>query len=156
MRAPQVVIYERDSRLTGVLRELITARKWTLREARSPDSCLRALHAGGPAVVVLRIGKDVSRNLGLLERCSWLHPDCPAVVVGDGDSALFASLAWDLGARFVLPVAQAREQLPGVVGGLMDAAAQPPAPDARRRPKVSPEPKCTVTPPAEGETPKHG
>jgi hypothetical protein len=128
MRAPQVVVYdaERDSRLAELLRGVVALRRWALHTTRSADSCLRLLRGGGPGVVVVRGGPDLKTELGLLERCAWLYPDVPAVVVSDGENPPWAGLAWDLGARCVLPLAQARGQLPEVVAGLMEPAARPP------------------------------
>jgi DNA-binding NtrC family response regulator len=130
MRSPQVVIYEPESRLTGLLRAEAEARRWTLRTATSPDSCLRLLRQGGPSVVVVKAGADVKSAMELLERCTWLYPEAPAVLVSDGENPPLAGLAWDLGARYVLAVVDARERLPGVVAGVMEGAARRPAGDA--------------------------
>ncbi len=119
MRLPQIVVYEKDGRLKLQLEALAEQRRWALREARQPETCLGHLSQGGPAVVVIKVGRDLERELGLLERTAWLFPNATAVVVGDGDQPPWAGLAWDLGAAYVLFPPQPRERLPEIVAGLM-------------------------------------
>src|SRR5262245_40437328 len=123
MRYPQLLVYETDGRLAEALRELADERGWTLREPRRPESCLRLLRRGGPAVLTLKVGADPVPALGLLERVAWLVPDTATVVVGEADDPRLAGLAWDLGANYVLFRPQPRELLPAVVAGLMGPAA---------------------------------
>ena len=87
MRLPQIVVYEKDGRLKLQLEALAEQRRWALREARQPETCLRLLGRGGPAVLVIKAGRDLERELALLERAAWLYPDAPAVLVCDGDQA---------------------------------------------------------------------
>ncbi len=87
--------------------------------ARRPETCLRLLARGGPAVLVLKAGRDLERELALLERAVWLYPDAPVVLAADGDRPELAGLAWDLGAAYVLLPPQPRERLPEIVAGLM-------------------------------------
>ncbi|HYT88188.1 MAG TPA: hypothetical protein VEL76_05675 [Gemmataceae bacterium] len=124
MRRAQVVIYENDGRLTGLLRERATACGWWLREVHHAGACLRLLRRGG--VLVLKVGRDVERELTLLERATRLCPDAVAVLVGDADNPALAGLAWDLGARYVLFPPQPREHLPDIVSALMSPADSPP------------------------------
>jgi hypothetical protein len=121
MRHPQVLIHERDGRLAALLRAAVEARglRWPVREPRDLAGCLRLLQRGGPAVLVVRAGRDLERDLTLLERVVWLHPQTAAVFVGDAEHAALAGIAWDLGARYVLLPPQSRELLPDVVIGLM-------------------------------------
>jgi hypothetical protein len=124
MRHPQVLIHERDSRLATLLRTVIEARglRWPVREPRDLAGCLRLLQRGGPAVLIVRAGRDLERELTLLERIAWLHPETATVFVGDAEHTILAGLAWDLGARYVLLPPQSRELLPDVVIGLMGEA----------------------------------
>ena len=69
--------------------------------------------------MVIKAGRDLERELGLLERAAWLYPDVPAVLVCDGDQPELAGLAWDLGAAYVLLPPQPRERLAEIVAGLM-------------------------------------
>ena len=119
MRIPQIVVYEKDGRLKLQLAELAEQRRWALRETRQPDSCLAHLSQGGSAVVVIKAGRDLERELGLLERVVWLYPEAAVVIVGDGDRPHWAGAAWDLGAAYVLLPPQPPERLSEIVAGLM-------------------------------------
>jgi DNA-binding NarL/FixJ family response regulator len=124
MRHPQVLIHERDGRLATLLRGILETRRlrWPVREPRDLAGCLRLLQRGGPAVLIVRAGRDLERELTLLERIAWLHPDTATVFVGDAEHAALTGLAWDLGAHYVLLLPQSRELLPDVVIGLMGEA----------------------------------
>jgi DNA-binding response OmpR family regulator len=123
MRSPQVLIYDKDNRLSGWLREQLQDRKWTWREVRSPESCLRLLRHGGPNVVLLKLGEDLPAEMSLLDQLGRLYPETGTVLVSDLDNPWLTSLAWDLGARYVLSPPQPREQLAEIVAGLMSAAS---------------------------------
>ena len=119
MRLPRIVVYEKDGRLKLQLEALAERRRWALREARQAETCLRLLQPGGPAVLIVKAGRDLECEMGLLERAAWLYPDAPAVLVGDGDRPELAALAWDLGAAYVLLPPQPRKRLAEIVAGLM-------------------------------------
>jgi hypothetical protein len=119
MRYPQVVVYETDGRLAALLRPLAEERRWALREPRHPGACRRLLAGLVPTVLVVKVGRDLERELALLEEVSWTTPEVPTVLVGDPDHARLAGLAWDLAAACVLLLPWAREVLPEVVAGLM-------------------------------------
>ena len=121
MRRAQVVVYESDGRLTGLLRERAQAHGWWLREVHHTGACLRLMQKGG-GVLVLRTGRDLEHELAMLERVTRLVPDAATVLVADADNPALAALAWDLGARYVLVPPQPREQLPQLVEALMGAA----------------------------------
>ncbi len=123
MRHPQILVFEPDSRLAALLRPLAEERRWALREPRQIGPCLRLLRQGGPGVLVIRLGRDLEREFGLLERVAWLSPETGRVVVGDADHAGLAGLAWDLGADFVLLPPLGRERLAEIVAGLMPGFA---------------------------------
>jgi hypothetical protein len=120
MRHPQLLVYESDGRLAGVLRPLADKHKWLLREPRQLSACLRLFGRGGPGVLILRVGRNLERELATLEQVSWLYPDAATVLVGDGDQAWLSGLAWDLGAAYVLLPPQTRERLPDLVRRLME------------------------------------
>ena len=65
MRLPQIVMYEKDGRLKLQLAALAEQRRWALREARQPETCLSHLIQGGPTVVVIKAGRDWERELAL-------------------------------------------------------------------------------------------
>ena len=119
MRHPLLLIVEGDGRLAALLRPTVAKHKWALHEPQQSAACLRLLRRGGPAVLVIKAGHDLDRELGLLERAVRLYPDAATVVVGDLDHPALAGLAWDLGADCVLFHRHLRELLPEVVVGLM-------------------------------------
>jgi DNA-binding NtrC family response regulator len=120
---PQVLIYETDGRLADLLRGLAKERRWALRQPRRPEACLSLLQTGGPAVLVLRVGADLVRQMTLLERVTWLCPEAATVVVGDEANEVLAGLAWDLGASYVLAPPESRDRLPALVAELMGLPA---------------------------------
>lgn len=119
MRHPQLIVYERDGRLAALLEPLADRQRWSLHTVHQPERCLGLLARGGPAVLVLKVGRDLETELGLLDRATWLYPDQPVIVVGDVDHGLVAGLAWDLGAAHVVLPPQPAEALPRLVIGLM-------------------------------------
>jgi hypothetical protein len=123
MRLPRLLVYETDGRLAELLKETARNQRWALYKPRLASTCLRLLGRGGPAVVVLKVGRDAkNQEMQLLDQATWLFPDTAAVVVGDVDDPALAGLAWDLGASLVLPSVQVRDQLATVVVDLMDSA----------------------------------
>jgi hypothetical protein len=126
MRQRQVLICESDGRLAQVLRASVKEHGWLLKEVRHPRVCLGLLPQGGESVFVLRLGRDLQREMALLEQVSWLFPETATVVVCDADNQALVQLAWDLGARFVLHPAQIAELLGEVVCGFL--RSQEPSP----------------------------
>src|SRR4051794_29270042 len=100
MRQSQVLVCESDGRLAEALRSSTEANGLRLREVRHPRVCLGLLPQGGASVLVLRVGRDLQREMALLEKVSWLFPETATIVVCDADNQALIQLAWDLGARF--------------------------------------------------------
>lgn len=123
MRFPQLIVYETDGLLARALRPLARENRWLLREPRRLESCLAALANEGPAVVVLKAGRDLPREFELLQAVVVRHPDVGVVVVSDNVAPAVELLAWDLGASYVLTLVQAGEFLRPVVRGLMTPVA---------------------------------
>jgi DNA-binding response OmpR family regulator len=119
VRHPQVLVYETDGRLANILRPLAEKNKWLLREPRQLSACLRLFDRGGPGVLILRLSRDLERELTALEQLSWLHPDAATILVTDGDQTTLTALAWDLGVRWVLLPPHTRERLAEIVTSLM-------------------------------------
>jgi hypothetical protein len=120
MRHPQLLIYEGDGRIAEVFRQLRDRDKryrFALREPRSLEVCLRLLGHGEPSVLVLKAGTDLVREMTLLHRVTWLHPETAVVVVGDAENTVLAELAWDLGAACVLFPPLPRDWLVEIVEG---------------------------------------
>ena len=109
-----------------MLRQRVQAHGWRLSEVRHPRVCLGLLPQGGDSVFVLRVGRDVVREMTLLEQTAWLFPETATVVVCDADNPPLVNLAWDLGARFVLHPPQVRELLPDIVASYLGGSAAPP------------------------------
>jgi len=123
MHYPQIVVFERDGRLAEGLAALAEIERWTLRESRQVESCLRLLRHPGPAVLVVKVGKPAERDIALVEQVTWQLPNVPVVAVGDvEDAAVLAGLAWDVGASYALFPPLSRDLLPEVVAGLMRSA----------------------------------
>ena len=119
MRLPQVLVYETDGRVAAVLRPLADDKKWLLREPRQLSACSRLFERGGPGVLVLRLSRDLERELTMLEQLTLLHPEAAVVLVCDSEQTHLASLAWDLGVRWVLAATEVRERLAELVTCLM-------------------------------------
>src|SRR5437763_11953969 len=119
MRYAQVLLYENDTLLTTMLEEKARQDKWSLRHPRDFGECKELLRRGGPAVLVLRLGRDLEFELSLLERVASLFPDVGTVVVGETTHAALAGLAWDVGASYVMLLPQPAEMLPEVVARLL-------------------------------------
>ncbi len=120
MRHPQILVYEWDDLLTGMLEELAHSRRWTLHAPRQRGRCLEYLQASEtPTVLVLRLGRNLEQELSLLEHIAWLYPETRLVVVGEKQHEWLMGLAWDLGADYVLLLPYPPEALAQVVAGLM-------------------------------------
>ena len=123
MRHPQLLVYESDGRLARVLRPIAAERRWAFHEPRRTDSVLGLVEDQGPAILVLRLGKQLDKELALLEQVSWRAPETAAVVVGEVENEPVAALAWDLGAAYVLFPPQSRELLRDIVIRLMETVS---------------------------------
>jgi DNA-binding NarL/FixJ family response regulator len=144
MLYPQLVVYETDRLLAAALRPLAEARRWTLHEPRRAAACLRRLRRTRPSVLVIKIGPDVRRELKLLERAKWLNPEAAVVAVGDSPDRSWATMAWHLGANFVLQPPCPYHLLPAVVTQLMErAVSRCHAPGSTRTAAVSDEAAAT-------------
>ena len=120
MHYPQLLVYETDRRLAALLQRLADKNNWLLREPRQPSAVLRLLDRGGPGVFLLRLSRDLERELALLEQLTWLHPDAAAVLVLDSELRGLSGVAWDLGVRCVLHPPHSRERLEEIVLRLME------------------------------------
>ncbi len=133
MRYPQLVVYETERWIADLVYGTAGTWKWTLREVRQPDACLRVLHQGGPSVMVLELGAGKQQDLELLENITRLCPETATVVVSHSPESNLVGLIWDLGATVVLCPPYVREALLVIVQRLMETArpeSGPPGPAA--------------------------
>ncbi len=119
MRQRQVLVCESDGRLAEVLREVVQSQGWRLSEVRHLRVCRGLLPQGGDSVFVLRMGRDLLREMTAVQEITSLFPETATIVVCDADNQAVVGLAWDLGAAFVLHPPQVRELLPEVVAGFL-------------------------------------
>ena len=128
MKHPQVVVYESDGWLAGQVRRLAADHAWLVRESRRPDACLGLLEDGRPAVLLLRLERELLDGLTLLGQVAERAPDCPVVLVSDvkmegaEQRAQLSALAFDLGARYVLFPPLQQPVIEDLVAGLLGAA----------------------------------
>jgi hypothetical protein len=123
MRYRQIVVCEADGHLAAALQACAQSHGWRLREVRHPRVCLGLLPQHGESVFVLRLGRDLQREITLLEQVTWLFPETATVVVCEADNPALVQLVWDLGAQFVLYPPQVREMLADVVAGFLPSDA---------------------------------
>jgi DNA-binding NtrC family response regulator len=115
MQQPQILAYGIEDRLAATLEELAQAQRLWLRPVTHLRACRSLLRTARPAVLVLRLGRDVERELALLAQVHDDFPDTCSIVVGDADNPVLAGLAWDLGAHYVLFPPVPVETLPNIV-----------------------------------------
>ena len=125
MRSSLVLIFGSDAKLAGLLEPLIVEQaRCPLRHPRDRTEALDLLRDNPAAVLVMKMGRDVEAEMGLLAAVSAFHPDTAVVVVGEPVHAHLSGLAWDLGAAYVLILPQPREMLPEIVAGLLRPATE--------------------------------
>src|SRR5687768_8243200 len=106
MRHPQVIVYEPEVLLAGMLEELTHARRWGLHRLRQTAPCLEYVKGGRPTVVVLSLGRLLEQELSLLSQLTTQYPEVATVVVGEAEHVSLVGIAWDLGARYVMLLPQ--------------------------------------------------
>jgi DNA-binding NtrC family response regulator len=102
MQQTQVLTYGIAGVLAERLRELAQAQRFRLRETSQLAACQNLLQASPPSIFMLVLGRDLERELALLEEVHACLPGTPVLVVGEGDHPALAGLAWELGATFAL------------------------------------------------------
>lgn len=119
MKRAQLVTYGVAGRLEDRLTRWADERQWRMRPLQDEAAALRVLAEGG--VFVLKIGRDLVREMELLAKVTRLLPETVSVVVGDGDNPALAALAWHLGARWVALPMESVEDLEKVLASCGDA-----------------------------------
>lgn len=130
MRHPQVVVYESDGWLAGQVSQLSKDHSWLVRESRQAEACLNFLGEARPSILLLKVERRLVDELALLAALCEKVPDCPVVVFSDvkmenaQQRSSLATLAYDLGARYVMFPPLTRSVIEDVVAGLMLATIQ--------------------------------
>lgn len=119
MRYPQVIVFEPDGRLANLLQPLIHAQSWLLRQPRRVETALKLLARGGPQVLVIRAGRDLEREFGLLQQAALRYPEAFVLLVLDNDHPRLPGLGWDLGATFVLSPGESRDRIAQLLQSLL-------------------------------------
>ena len=102
MQQTQILTYGIDGILAERLRELAQTRRCWLRETSQHAACQNLLQTAAPNVFVLALGRDLARELALLELAHMCVPGTATIAVGETDHPALAGLAWELGATFAL------------------------------------------------------
>src|SRR6516225_5729686 len=123
MRYPQILVYESDGRLAELLRREQSLENCSLREPRRMESCLRLLAGGCPSVLVLKAGRDLIREMTLLERVCSLYPAVTQVVIEEIGTAALVGLGWQLGAVSIRASLCAVRELVYIVWSFLSGAA---------------------------------
>lgn len=119
MQQTEVLTYGIDGALAERLRELAQARRFWLRETSQFSACQNLLATSPPSVLILVLGRDLERELALLERVHACLPGTATIVVGEADNPALAGLAWELGATFALFPPTPAETLVGLITSLL-------------------------------------
>jgi DNA-binding NtrC family response regulator len=102
MQQSQIVTFGLEGSLAESLRELAQARRIWLRETSQYAACQSLVSSTAPLVFVLVLGKDLEREMAMLDLVHAALPETAVIVVGEADNPTLAGLAWDLGATYVL------------------------------------------------------
>jgi len=111
MQQAQVQIYGLDGVIAERLRELALAQRFWLRETSQFAACRNLVQTSPPSVFVFVLGRDVEKELSLLEQVHASLPGTKVIAVGEADNPALAGLAWDLGAAYVLFPPTPRDRL---------------------------------------------
>lgn len=119
MQQPQLLIHGVEGRAAELLDELARAQRLWVRSTAHLRACRNLLATARPGLLVLRLGRDLERELELLDETAYLHPETAVVVLVDGDNAALVELAWDLGAHCVLSMPLPVELITSVVAKIL-------------------------------------
>ncbi|MBM3996162.1 MAG: hypothetical protein FJ303_18725 [Planctomycetes bacterium] len=111
MQQAQVQIYGLEGVIAERLRELALAQRFWLRETSQFAACRNLVQTSPPSVFVFVLGRDVEKELSLLEQVHASLPGTKVIAVGEADNPALAGLAWDLGAAYVLFPPTPRDRL---------------------------------------------
>jgi hypothetical protein len=118
----QVVTLGAAGILLERLREFALARHIFLRETSQLSACRDLLQSARPAAFVLVLGRDLERELALLELAHACLPGTSIIVVGEADNPALAGLAWELGAMCALFPPTPMEKITEVLEAILKAS----------------------------------
>lgn len=124
MKHPAIIVFEADPALASALRETASRRRWMLREVQQIPACLAMLDVAGPACLVVKLGRDLPRELAFVDQVNTLFPDVPIVVSAVSDEPDLIALIMNLGVRFVHHPPAQRERIVEVVESLTLSAIE--------------------------------
>ncbi len=123
MHQTQVLTYNVEGVILERLRELAAEHRFWLRETSQFSACESAVRSAPPTVLVLRLGRQLERDLALVEQVHACLPRTAVIVIGDVDIPVLAGLAWELGASCVLFPPSPVEKISEVLARLLPARA---------------------------------
>ncbi len=101
MKQRQILSLGIEGRLLEHLKEWATEWRVWLRELQQIDACRNLAEQGDALVTLLRLGRDLEKELLLVRDLASRFPRSRIVVIGDVDNPMLMSLAMDLGASLV-------------------------------------------------------
>ena len=102
MQQTQILTYGIEGSLAERLRELAQERRFWLRETNQLSACQNVAQTALPPILVIRLGRDLDRELTFLNRVHACLPGTAVIAVGEADNPVLAGLVWELGATFAL------------------------------------------------------
>jgi hypothetical protein len=119
MQQVQIQTYGVEGVLAEQLRELAQTKRIWLRETNQISACQSLLQSALPTIFVMVLGRDLERELTLLEEVHACLPGTATIVIGEADNPALAGLVWDLGATFALFPPTPIESITEVINSLL-------------------------------------
>jgi hypothetical protein len=98
MRSVELLACQVDEPLADALARWATPHGVWLRRLAAPDALLNLLRGGSRGVVVLRLGRDLARELDMLRAVVDGFPGVSVVVLGEVEHPELEGLVYELGA----------------------------------------------------------
>ena len=123
MQQTQIVTLGLDGVLAERLRELAQTRRIWLRETSQIGACRNLVESTAPSVLVLVLGRDLEKELALLEQTHAALPETATIVVGETGNPAIEGLAWELGATYVVFPPTPIERVGEIIMRLLEESA---------------------------------
>jgi hypothetical protein len=98
MRSVELLACQIDEPLADAMARWATPHGVWLRRLAAPDAVLNLLRGGSRGVVMLRLGRDLTRELDTLRTAVAGFPGIHVVVLGEVEHPELEGLVYDLGA----------------------------------------------------------